>query len=305
MKPLPAPFFQRFWKTLIRLIGFLLCFLVITGILAAAVFGLLPIPSPFVDGNDFSDVNIWSMVVLWAILSLATYLSIQLFWVKIDKLALRPIGLSSHNFWPNFSYGTGLGVAMISIGYLLMLLFGVANLQAGTFLFFPFLGWLIFFLIQPFFEELLFRGYVLRLIERYFSTWTAIIVSSILFGLVHAPNENFSLIGLLSIGLSGLLMGWLFVRTGSLWAPTGLHFSWNFFQGVVFGYPTSGINTYQLLENQYSGPEWLSGGEFGFEGSIIAVLLLLGVFVWDWRKGETAIIADIAVAESEQDLADL
>lgn len=281
-------FFLKFWKVLIRLIGFTLFALLIVFALSSGIFYLFPIDSPFDETNDFSQLNIGPLIVLWIILSVATYLSIQLFWVKIDGLPLRTIGLKDPKLWPNFLYGTGLGAGMVAIGFFIMLILGLATVKTGTFITLSFLGWLAFFLIQPFFEELLFRGYILRLIERYFSTWTAIILSSLLFGLVHAPNDNFSTLGLLSIGLSGLLMGWLFVRTGTLWAPTGLHFSWNFFQGVVFGYPTSGITTYRLLENQYSGPEWLSGGEFGFEGSILAVVLLVLAFLWDRRKGMSA-----------------
>lgn len=279
---------SKAWRLLIRLLGFSFTLLLLTVIFSFVQFQILEMPPPFGDESGVTELEIKSMIFFWSALTLATLISVYLFWVKIDKDSIRLIGLHDKKGWPNFLYGTGLGIGMVSAGYVLMLILGVASFEAGNFVLSSFLAWLLFFLIQPFFEELLFRGYVLRLVQRYFSTWTAIIISSIAFGLVHAPNDNFSLIGLLSIALSGLLMGWLFVRTGSLWAPTGLHFSWNFFQGVVFGYPTSGINTYEILANQYGTPEWLSGGDFGFEGSILAVLLLAGVFYWDWKKGNSA-----------------
>lgn len=273
---------------LLRLIGFSVFFLILVVIGSLFQFQVLGLPAPFDDGQDLSQVNIGSMIIFWTMLTAITFLSIYLLWIKFDKESWKKIGLIDPKSIPNFLYGTGLGVGMVTVGYIFMWILGLATFELGQFAFGSFMAWLLFFLIQPFFEELLFRGYILRLIERYYSTWAAIIISSILFGLIHAPNENFSYLGLISIGLSGLLMGWLFVRTGSLWAPTGLHFSWNFFQGVVFGYPTSGINTYEVLANQYSGPEWLSGGDFGFEGSIFAVLLLTAVFIWELRKGKPA-----------------
>ncbi|NRB50642.1 MAG: CPBP family intramembrane metalloprotease [Saprospiraceae bacterium] len=281
------------WRLLIRLLGFSLTLLLLTVLFSFVLFQVFGMSAPFGEDTEMTDLNINSMIFFWTALTIATFVAIYLFWIKIDKDSWLLIGLKDVKGWPNFWYGTALGAGMVSTGYVLMLIFGVATFEAGNFVFGSFLAWLIFFLIQPFFEELLFRGYVLRLVERYFSTWAAIIISSILFGLVHAPNDNFSIIGLLSIALSGLLMGWLFVRTNSLWAPTGLHFSWNFFQGVIYGYPTSGINTYEIMANQYSLPEWLSGGDFGFEGSILAVLLLAGVFYWDWKKGK----AEVALAQ--------
>lgn len=279
---------SKAWRLLLRLLGFSLTLLLLTVLFSYVLFQVFGMSAPFGEDTEMTDLNISSMIFFWTALTIATFVAIYLFWVKIDKDSWLLIGLKDARGWPNFWYGTALGAGMISTGYVLMLIFGVATFEAGNFVIGSFLAWLIFFLIQPFFEELLFRGYVLRLVERYFSTWTAIIISSILFGLVHAPNDNFSILGLLSIALSGLLMGWLFVRTGSLWAPTGLHFSWNFFQGVIYGYPTSGINTYEIMANQYSPPGWLSGGDFGFEGSILAVLLLAGVFYWDLKKEKVA-----------------
>lgn len=273
---------------LLRLIGFSVLFLFFVVIGSLILFQVLGLPAPFDDGQALSQFNLGSMISFWTMLTGATFLTIYLFWIIIDKGSWKEIGLIDPKSIPNFLYGTGLGIAMVTLGYLFMMILGFATFEWGQFALSSFTAWLLFFLVQPFFEELLFRGYILRLIERYFSTWAAIIISSILFGLIHAPNENFSYLGLISIALSGLLMGWLFVRTGTLWAPTGLHFSWNFFQGVIFGYPTSGINTYEVMANQYTGPQWLSGGDFGFEGSIFAVLLLTVVFVWELRKGRPA-----------------
>lgn len=280
-------FYAKAGPLLLRLIGFSVLFLIIVVIGSIILFQILGLPAPFDDGQELSQFNLGSMISFWTMLTGATFITIYLFWIRIDKGSWKEIGLIDPKSIPNFLYGTGLGIGMVTLGYLFMMILGFATFEWGQFALGSFTAWLLFFLVQPFFEELLFRGYVLRLIERYFSTWTAIILSSILFGLIHAPNENFSYLGLISIALSGLLMGWLFVRTGTLWAPTGLHFSWNFFQGVIFGYPTSGINTYEVLANQYTGPQWLSGGDFGFEGSIFAVLLLTAVFIWELRKGRS------------------
>jgi hypothetical protein len=86
--------------------------------------------------------------------------------------------------------------------------------------------------------------------------------------------------GFMTISIAGFLFGLLFLKSGQLWLPTGLHAAWNFMQGVVFGFPTSGIRTYSLTTTTTSGPDWLSGGAFGFEGSILAILLVIAAIWW-------------------------
>jgi hypothetical protein len=80
--------------------------------------------------------------------------------------------------------------------------------------------------------------------------------------------------------LAGALMGLIFLQTKKIWAPIGLHAGWNFLQGSFFGFEVSGFDVYSLIDSQETGMDLFTGGPFGFEGSILASLLLSGFSVW-------------------------
>ena len=124
-------------------------------------------------------------------------------------------------------------------------------------------------------EEVLFRGVILRLVQQRGGTWIALAVSSVLFGLVHLLNPAATLWGALAIVIeAGLMLGAAYLATGSLWLAIGLHFGWNVTTVAVFGTVSSGSEMQGALVNATtSGPAWLSGGAFGPEGSIFAILV--------------------------------
>jgi membrane protease YdiL (CAAX protease family) len=127
-------------------------------------------------------------------------------------------------------------------------------------------------------EELLFRLVLLRLLERSFGIVWALAVSSLVFGLAHLGNAGATpLIGVL-LGLElGLLFGAAYLLTRRIWLCTALHFAWNFVQGAVFSIAVSGQSGDSWLHGTLTGPAWLSGGAFGAEGSIVAVVLCLAM----------------------------
>jgi hypothetical protein len=124
-------------------------------------------------------------------------------------------------------------------------------------------------------EEILFRGLVYQLCCRIFGTWGAIVMSGLLFGLVHGTEPGATAIALSSVALAGLLFGAAFALTGRLWLPIGIHTGWNFAEGSLFGTAVSG-NTYgsSLITAKLTGPEILTGGRFGPEASIVTVIVL-------------------------------
>jgi hypothetical protein len=90
-------------------------------------------------------------------------------------------------------------------------------------------------------------------------------------------NPNLSWLAFLGLFLSGLFLAYGYLRTEQLWLPIGLHLGWNFFEGIVFGFPVSGNYTYQLVRQTTTGPELITGGAFGPEaGLILLPALLLG-----------------------------
>ncbi|WP_431258702.1 CPBP family intramembrane glutamic endopeptidase [Roseateles chitinivorans] len=127
-------------------------------------------------------------------------------------------------------------------------------------------------------EELLFRLVLLRLLERSFGIAWALAISSLVFGLAHLGNAGATpLIGIL-LGLElGLLFGAAYLLTRRIWMCTALHFAWNFVQGAVFSIAVSGQSGESWLHGTLTGPAWLSGGVFGAEGSVVAVVLCLAM----------------------------
>ena len=139
-------------------------------------------------------------------------------------------------------------------------------------------------------EELLFRGYGLKLMTGSFGRNGAIVASSLLFSLMHGANTGVTALAFLNIGLIGLVFALVAVRSGSLWFPIGFHFAWNFVQGSLFSGAVSGGGGGGLIPVNDVGKSWLSGGAFGIEGSIWAtpILALLVVIAAGWRFKETA-----------------
>ncbi len=124
------------------------------------------------------------------------------------------------------------------------------------------------------FEELLFRGVIFRLVEEWTGTWIALAVSAILFGLAHAANPGATPVSSLAIALeAGILLGAAYALTRNLWLPIGLHFAWNFFEGPVFGTQVSGHSFLRdALTSQLTGPSWITGGSFGPEAGLPAII---------------------------------
>lgn len=130
-------------------------------------------------------------------------------------------------------------------------------------------------------EEIVSRGILFRLTEEGLGTWIALLVSALFFGFAHISNPGASAWSSLAISIeAGVLFGLLYHVTRSLWWCMGLHAGWNFVQGAVFGIPVSGIRVDGLVESQLQGPDWLDGGGFGAEASVLTVLTCGAVSLW-------------------------
>jgi len=130
-------------------------------------------------------------------------------------------------------------------------------------------------------EELLFRGVIFRIIEASLGTWIALVISAALFGLVHLGNPNATWRAAAAISLeAGVMLAAAYVLTRRLWLPIGIHAAWNFTQGGIFSVAVSGGKTDGLLVATLNGPSWLSGGEFGAEASVVAMLLCTALGLW-------------------------
>jgi membrane protease YdiL (CAAX protease family) len=125
------------------------------------------------------------------------------------------------------------------------------------------------------FEELLFRGVLFRSVETWFGSWAALVVSSLVFGLTHLMNPQGTLEGALFIAVeAGILLAAAFMLTRRLWLSMGFHVAWNYTQSGIFSGIVSGNDPAQgLVRSTIKGPDYLTGGSFGVESSVIALTL--------------------------------
>ena len=146
-------------------------------------------------------------------------------------------------------------------------------------------------LVAGVFEEILFRGLLFRIAQESLGTWLALLISALVFGLLHLANPNATLIAGLAIALeAGLMLAAAYLLTGRLWLSIGIHFAWNFTQGGIFGAAVSGQSSTGIYNSVLQGPALLTGGDFGAEASVVAMVVcgLFGAYlVWRaWRAGK-------------------
>ena len=157
-------------------------------------------------------------------------------------------------------------------------------------------GAAISYLCVGIYEELAFRGYVLRnLAEGLRGTLrgarpaviAAWLLSAVIFGLAHGGNPGATWVSNVQLMLAGLFLGLGYLLTGELAVPIGLHIAWNFFQGAVFGFPVSGVpQQVSLFAISQGGPDLWTGGPFGPEAGLMGLLaLILGsALIWGWAR---------------------
>jgi membrane protease YdiL (CAAX protease family) len=139
-------------------------------------------------------------------------------------------------------------------------------------------------------EEIICRGVLFRIVEEGLGSWWALLVSALFFGAAHVGNPGATLWSSAAIAIeAGLLFGMIYHLTRSLPLCMGLHAAWNFAQGTIYGIPVSGTPADGWLVSSRSGPDWLSGGVFGAEASVIGLglcsLCTLALLVVALRRG--------------------
>ena len=139
-------------------------------------------------------------------------------------------------------------------------------------------------------EEIIARGVIFRIIEEGLGTWFALVVSALFFGGAHIFNPGATLWSSAAIAIeAGVMLALLYHVTRSLWACIGLHAAWNIMQGTFYGIPVSGGAVDGWLVSNRTGPTWLSGGMFGAEASVVALLvcalLTTGLLMVAQRRG--------------------
>jgi len=214
----------------------------------------------------------------------------------LDHRKFKDYGFNlSRGWWLDFIFGIILGTLLSCLVFFLENAMGWVRIvdyfqnQRDGYIGMPFVIPLImgfiFYVIVGFHEEILFRAYpITNLSEglnRRNSTAKraligAYVLSSVVFGLVHSGNPNITYVGVVNLVLFGLFLGLPYVLLGELAIPIALHISWNFSQGLIFGFPVSGQhNDLSIIAIEQGGPQIWTGGGFGSEGGLIGTMALV------------------------------
>ncbi|MFW2487171.1 CPBP family intramembrane glutamic endopeptidase [Clostridium chromiireducens] len=202
-----------------------------------------------------------------------------LFWKIWDKRKVADMGLTSiKNSWKDLCIGLLSGA--ISFSVVAIILLCTKSVEMVNSINKPNFSWgliieLIIFIFVGINEELFARGYCMTVLKQTKKAYVPIIVSSIIFALMHSLNQGISLIAYLNLFLFGLSMGYVFIKTKNIWISIGYHITWNYFQGDIFGFLVSGNSTNSIYNIKTVTPNLINGGSFGPEGGLVVTALLI------------------------------
>ncbi|MFC7046159.1 CPBP family intramembrane glutamic endopeptidase [Halobacteriaceae archaeon GCM10025711] len=208
------------------------------------------------------------------------------------------------DWWLDLGFGLVLGAALMTLVFLVELAAGwvtvtgtVQTAVPGRSFAAEFLATFVFFVSVGVYEELLLRGYLLRNLAEGLQWFdrvrpvaaivAATVVSSLVFGVLHFFNPNATLVSTLGISFAGVFLAIGYVLTGELAIPVGVHVTWNFFQGPVFGFPVSGSQSAAtLVAVEQHGPRVVTGGPFGPEAGLVGLgaILVGSVAITAWVR---------------------
>jgi uncharacterized protein len=153
-------------------------------------------------------------------------------------------------------------------------------------------------------EEMLFRGYAYQTLVQGVTVLPATLLMASVFALAHLQNPNVTFFSILNVALAGIVLSFAYVKTRALWLPFGIHFAWNFSQTTLYGLPTSGITSpdQMLILTGSSGAAWISGGDFGPEGGILATIALVACGWYVLKENSLVAPGDIVTLDSVEDL---
>ncbi|MDX6447342.1 MAG: protease family protein [Blastocatellia bacterium] len=209
-----------------------------------------------------------------------------------EELPFRALGCSPHRGWlKNLGLGSVLGALTLVLAAMLATITRGVHFRfdpAGARLIGQTLGVsLLLFVFAAAAEEIVFRGYPLQTLTRAKLAWLGVLLTSIPFAAVHLNNPH-AVPGFtfLNTALAGVWLAVAYLRTRSLWLPLALHWSWNWAQASVLGFPVSGIERIApapLLQAINAGPDWLTGGAYGIEGGAACTVALIISTLIIWR----------------------
>jgi membrane protease YdiL (CAAX protease family) len=203
---------------------------------------------------------------------LLTAVVLGAYWAYVRIVEKRDVSeLSGRHAMRELGLGLALGAMLFSMTVGILAALGAYQVTGNN-------GWRIMLAILPgcilsgVLEEVVFRGVVFRILEQWLGSWIALGISAAIFGALHLLNPGATLLNAAAISIEGgVLLAAAYMLTRRLWLCIGIHIAWNFTQGGVFSVAVSGSSSKGLLQSRMVGPDWLTGGTFGAEASVVAL----------------------------------
>lgn len=286
---------RALWRLLLQ-VGLLLVTLSLLGLVFSLIFGYFP--------GSLAPVSNFLISPVTTLIGITFSMWLAARW--LDRRPFVDYGFHiNRRWWKNFAFGLALGAGLMLLIFLVELeagwvkISGFFNSGVAGVLFIPaiFIS-LVLFVCVGFYEEMWTRGYLLRNMAEGFNMkfmgprsalLLAYLISSSFFGLLHAANPNANALSTILIGAAGLFLGLGFLLTGELAIPIGIHITWNFFEGNVFGFGVSGTNPPGVfIQITQTGPTLWTGGAFGPEAGLLglAALILGSIAIYLWVKAD-------------------
>lgn len=248
----------------------------------------------FSPGNGVASIQefFFHYILYYELFSFVFILLLFIFWVKvIEKNSLSTLGFVKKNWLKYLGWGILISLLQMGVIALVYQVGGIGTFELNELSLEPILfilGLFPFWLLQGGTEEVATRGWLLTRIAARTNLPLAIGISSSLFGILHLGNAGVTFLSVLNIILDGVLAALLFIYTDSIWLVVAQHGTWNYVQGNLLGFQVSGTGADASIFSftMGDGPDWLTGGAFGAEGSIITTLVLLVSLVIVYRLGE-------------------
>ena len=248
----------------------------------------------FSPGNGVASIQefFYHYILYYELFSFVFILLLFIFWVKfIEKNPLSTLGFVKKNWLKYLGWGILISLLQMGVIALVYQVSGIGSFELNELSLEPILfilGLFPFWLLQGGTEEVATRGWLLTRIAARTNLPLAIGISSSLFGILHLGNAGVTFLSVLNIILDGVLAGLLFIYTDSIWLVVAQHGTWNYVQGNLLGFQVSGTGADASIFSfsMGYGPDWLTGGAFGAEGSIITTLVLIVSLVIVYRLGE-------------------
>jgi membrane protease YdiL (CAAX protease family) len=228
--------------------------------------------------------DLWWRVTIEAGMTLAAILP-GFAMARVEGCGFAEFGLpATRAFGRNFWIGTLWGIASLTVLMLTLRIAGafefgsLALHGARIWKFAAYYGAL--FLLTGFFEDFLMRGYSQWVLSRGMYFWPAAALLSVAFGYIHGGNAGESTTGLVATGLIGFFLCLTLRRTGDLWWAVGFHMAWDWGESYLYSVPDSGaVLPGHLLNSSFHGPDWLTGGTVGPEGSYLVFVVIGALWV--------------------------